>query len=594
MHCFSIRRICFCTLLATLAATQGVAQQISDITPPPSAAAVSPGGVNYQYGSFEYSREWLTVGSGDFPAQMSFRTTYSSSADSRLSPLGKTSHNWGASLYRVAIDKTPGPYPSDWICATYISVGNRSDSFEKVGCGNAGNYDYGLYRGATLEFAANAFLYTMKNGGTATFPSSEFALYVALDKWTEPDGTQFTFGYANGKLASVFSNRGYGFIFENGTSTTKVCAVSLAKDFLVNGSLCPAGAPAVTITLTSGNVSSILDATGGTWTFQYSPNTTTRMTCYKEPGSSACRVANSWQPAGDDKTGRVGSQRFADGTSLAYGYQSSRNALPTDPDPWLYFNHQTTVTDGSGAVTQLGVGGGNSGMLPIWVQDPLLRRTDLTYAADESLSDIKYPESNEIVMLFDDRYNPTERRQKPKPGSALADIVTQASYPASSGTIGMFPKCTYPKSCNRASSVTDARGNTTNYTFDNVHGGMLTETRPAVNGVRPQVRYEYAQRYAWIKNSGGTYSQAASPVWLLVRERFCRTTAASGQSCAGGAADEVITDYDFGPNSGPNNLFLRGKAIAADGVTLRSCYSYDAYGRRISETRPNANLATCP
>ena len=30
------------------------------------------------------------------------------------------------------------------------------------------------------------------------------------------------------------------------------------------------------------------------------------------------------------------------------------------------------------------------------------------------------------------------------------------------------------------------------------------------------------------------------------------------------------------------------------GTTQRTCYSYDPYSRKISETRANANLATCP
>jgi YD repeat-containing protein len=65
-----------------------------------------------------------------------------------------------------------------------------------------------------------------------------------------------------------------------------------------------------------------------------------------------------------------------------------------------------------------------------------------------------------------------------------------------------------------------------------------------------------------------------------------------------GAADEVIADYDYGPNSGPNNLWLRGQvATATDGgaaTSLRTCYRYDGLGRRISETQPEANLGSCP
>jgi YD repeat-containing protein len=115
-----------------------------------------------------------------------------------------------------------------------------------------------------------------------------------------------------------------------------------------------------------------------------------------------------------------------------------------------------------------------------------------------------------------------------------------------------------------------------------------------VNGVTPQTRYEYAQRYAWLRDSSGGYSQAASPIWMQVRERFCRTTNPSGSGCTGGAADEVVTDYDYGPNSGPNNLLLRGVAVTADGQTRRSCFGYDQMGRIISETSPNANLTSCP
>jgi hypothetical protein len=129
---------------------------------------------------------------------------------------------------------------------------------------------------------------------------------------------------------------------------------------------------------------------------------------------------------------------------------------------------------------------------------------------------------------------------------------------------------------------------------------VLTETGPAVNGIRPQKRFEYVQRYAWIRNSTNTgYVQAPNAAWLLTRERYCKTTAAAGAGCAGGSADEVVTDYDYGPNSGPNNLLLRGIAVTATNSagaleTQRTCYSYDGLGRRISETKALSNLATCP
>jgi hypothetical protein len=40
-------------------------------------------------------------------------------------------------------------------------------------------------------------------------------------------------------------------------------------------------------------------------------------------------------------------------------------------------------------------------------------------------------------------------------------------------------------------------------------------------------------------------------------------------------------------------LLLIGKSVTADGQTLRTCYSYDRVGKKISETAPRAGLAVC-
>jgi YD repeat-containing protein len=115
-----------------------------------------------------------------------------------------------------------------------------------------------------------------------------------------------------------------------------------------------------------------------------------------------------------------------------------------------------------------------------------------------------------------------------------------------------------------------------------------------VNGVQPQKRYTYAQRYAWISDGAGGYTTASAPVWVLTQESFCKAGAASGSGCANGASDAVVTTYDYGPDSGPNNLQLRGKVVDAGGLSLRTCYAYDANGERISTTSPRAGLTSCP
>lgn len=185
---------------------------------------------------------------------------------------------------------------------------------------------------------------------------------------------------------------------------------------------------------------------------------------------------------------------------------------------------------------------------------------------------------------YDNRGNLLTITTLPKSGSAAATIVTRANYDAT---------CSNIVTCNKANWVEDARGNRTDYTYDPVHGGILTETGPAVGGIRPQKRYTYTQRYAWTKNTTGAYVRATDPVWVLNSESFCRVGAALANGCQL-PKDEVVTQYDYGPDAGPNNLLVRGIAFSADGQTLRTCYTYDRFGNRISETAPNANLTSCP
>lgn len=169
-------------------------------------------------------------------------------------------------------------------------------------------------------------------------------------------------------------------------------------------------------------------------------------------------------------------------------------------------------------------------------------------------------------------------------GNVLSDAITSAGYDA---------VCANIRTCNKPNWSRDVAGNQTDYTYDPVHGGVTSITAPAVNGVRPQTRYSYVQRFAWFRNGAGVMTRSSEPIWKLASERACRISAASGSGCAT-AGDEVVTAYDYGPDSGPNNLLLRGRVVTADGVSLRTCYSYDIYGNRISETAPRANLGACP
>ena len=121
----------------------------------------------------------------------------------------------------------------------------------------------------------------------------------------------------------------------------------------------------------------------------------------------------------------------------------------------------------------------------------------------------------------------------------------------------------------------------------------LTDASGAVQA-RPLKLTTYVQRYAWIKNSAGTLVQAATPVWVVATETQCQTAPNSNTPSCDAGKLQTLTTYEYGASGTGESLLVKGVAVSSGGVTLRSCYTYDALSRRVSETKPNANLGVCP
>ncbi|MGH6615199.1 hypothetical protein [Sphingomonas sp.] len=466
-----------------------------------------------------------------------------------------------------------------------------------------------------------------------------------ISEMIQPDGTKLSFDYAynagasgnRARLRRVTSSRGYALILEgSGSLITKACALNLAYATLPANGLCPANAPAASYSYASGTrpaLASVTGPGGGVSSFTYSASTTPSgvqiAMGFIKPGQTLPWLTNSLSFHNDEEAAAqeiVDQQSFADGQSYTYSY-SMTPITDGKPEPTIAGGHFIDAqghtnyvtfdfpivpgTDGSQPCTELPCSVPGEGDFlhhvyqqtsgPISVTDQLGRATLMDYCdpavsggsppmpgrqcAVMPLQWFIDPEGIRTELKYGDSNNIIEVRRKAKSGSGLPDIVTSATY----------DYCyAMPKSCTRPTSTTDSRGNVSNFSYSPDHGGILSETMPAdANGVRAQKRYIYAQRSAWIQSGGGGYVPGASPIWLLTEERTCRTTATVSGTCAGGTADEVVTSFDYGPDSGPNNLLLRGKVVTADGVSLRTCYGYDATGNKISETSPRAGLAVC-
>jgi hypothetical protein len=592
-------------LFAALAMAHGTAQGQSDPQGVETAKpydTVSPTGVSFASGSFTYNVELLSIGTGEFPQKLTLGLQYDSAADAGPNA------TWSSTLTlrRTSTILSEGPTPQWHEWARNVTMGQRKATFENVGPPHTNANTPTRKGGDTLDFigthTSGYYKYVGGGGEELLLPFS--GTTVTKPVLTYPDGLKVEQTGCTSFAACFVNNLGLAILAENKVSisggyTQKFCAVNLTDYQLSSLSSCPSGVQSAVITFVSDiggvmyeRITAIQFPDGQTETYQYG-GSSNEMTCIKSPGETQCRVTNQYDTCGvtsspynGDDRNRVISQTFQTGESITYSWTSVTYQC----------NEITAATmTQAGAVTSLSL----TDRQVTSVTDPNSLSSAQTWTGDVPtllsiptkplLDTATLPEGNWVDHTYDPRGNRTETRLKAKSGTGLADIVTSAVYPTASTPYA----CTNRVTCNKPTSTTDARGKVTDYTYNATHGGVLTVTSPAdANGVRPQTRYTYVQRYAWIKNGAG-YAQAASPVWLLDSEEFCRTSAASGSSCAAGASDEVVTTYDYGPNSGPNNLWLRGKAVTADGTTLRTCYQRDSYGRVIAETSPNANLSSC-
>lgn len=521
-------------------------------------------------------------------------------------------------------------------------------------------YAGGTRDGSTVIYTVrgpDGTLYVFRPMGNKDCTTGRRCAYVS--QVTQPDGTVYTLSYAydaaasgnRARLQRVTSSRGYVLMQEwTGSKVSKACVINAATAVPPGTTNCPGTALATTTYGydANGRLTSATAPDNSVSQFTYTQIASTPLTIamgFIKPGQTTPWLTNTFYHQLDEEWVPheiTTQQTFADGRTFAYGYDMS--------PPVVYRTFQTiaggSISDNHGhqLIYQYDwpIQPGSRQRIcspppcappmpddiykytyqqttaPVLIVDELGRETKLDYCEPAAWEGIPAIELDKCIVNksynyflpeggtgyvagarpdvasgrveYDGIGNIVKTTQFPKPGSPLTPIVTmEAAYVGGTFT-QMKPQ--WRK---------DALGNQTDYTYDPTHGGVLTETGPAVsvNGtmVRPQKRFSYVSRKAWIK-SGATWVQAATPVWLLASESFCRTSAATGNPSAPCATsgDEVLTTYEYGPdnNSGPNNLLLRGTAVTADGATRRTCFGYDPFGRKISETTPNANLASCP
>jgi YD repeat-containing protein len=289
----------------------------------------------------------------------------------------------------------------------------------------------------------------------------------------------------------------------------------------------------------------IKDVFGAVW--KYTINNNREITLIDPPGGAA-NVAYTY-----GSNHRVATVTTADGV-WRYSYSDAGQTFGNTFSPTL----TVTRTDPQGNV--IAVRSHKDHNYIIQYVDELNRVTNYTHT-NQRLTRITYPEGNYTSFAYDARGNISQTETYGKPGSNTPPIIQWAGYDAT---------CSDPQKCNKPNYIVDGNGGRTDFEYTNGLPTKITSPAPTPGAPRPEIRNKYHPNHG-----------------VLTQSSYCMT----GSNCAN-TADEVRTDYDYGGTEGGKRM-LFGMAVTSGSQTLRTCYTLDASGRRIGETPPRADLASC-
>lgn len=580
----------------------------------PPLMTMSPKSVNIQTGRFELSRDEFSIGPLAADLKMSVELnndTWSFPTTDTAQKNIRSTHPANAiakSLRGALIFDTVPTLFGGTMSVIWVDIGDSRLMFTVAQSGNISVWNVAA-KGWSLAQSGSDYIATFRNGDRYTFsdhpaiPTQNGKRNKVLVSKVSADGHRLDYSYgANAELRLIRSNYGYGLLldYNAGAQTITACGYNLAQTFVNESSSCAAAGIKKVYGFSSPagyRLTSVTDSSNGVTGLQYTADYGL-LRCITLVNSSTCEIENFFGPQPGELIGlthldQVRRQVTATGATWLYRYQFGAvddDRPPLEPGEIRYT--YSYMTDPTGLKTAIKYA---NGVLETATVGEVGNQLVTTYEFNGlTPKAVIMPEGNKREFGSDRAGNVITEVRVAKPGSTLPYEAVLLNYPPAND-YGWGGVCTAasPVLCDKPSARVDERGNQTDYEFSPVHGHLLKETLPAVNGVRPQTRFTYVQRYAWIKNASGAYAQASAPIWLLASKSICKSGAAGASGGCANPADEVVTTYDYGPDSGPNNLQLRGVVEDATGAALRTCYGYDAQGNRISETRPRAGLASC-
>ncbi|MGB3927811.1 MAG: RHS repeat-associated core domain-containing protein [Sphingobium sp.] len=483
--------------------------------------------------------------------------------------------------------------------------GNQNDTFDASDgtpipvLGNGSNLNGLIYKDR------DGAIMTQQSVGSQIAPfywGKSYPLY-RVTKVNYPDGTEVKYFYDVSmfsdctpspinpckyayRLRAVTNNFGYQIrlqyesdILTNETvltswrSIVKAVAINNAVEYCDPQASCPnlsPSWPSVNIVKTvSGNETdmAITNPDGGTTHVKYLKinqqgyGIIERVQSIRRPTSSTDNIIYSY--SSDTADARVTSV-VRDGRTWTYA-ASGDTITVTDP-----LSHTTTLVMATNAKRPASVTNGEN-KTTAYVYDDYGRTIKVT-APEGNYVEYKYDkDSND-----DTRGNVIEIKETAKPGATpVPTRIWKTEYPASS-TCGATPaKCNKPIWTKGPLEIDTGRQTDYEY-FDTGLLKTVTLPAPSSSSSRPQTRYTYVYRQAYVKDVNGAPVTAGPMVYLLDTVKSCKT----GSSCAG-TAEEMVSSVEYDSTAVPTNLLpLAANSGDGSGANRRVAFTYDDIGNR--------------
>ncbi|KRA66168.1 hypothetical protein ASD79_02485 [Caulobacter sp. Root655] len=192
-------------------------------------------------------------------------------------------------------------------------------------------------------------------------------------------------------------------------------------------------------------------------------------------------------------------------------------------------------------------------------EDALHRKITKRYDASQRLIGVTYPESNSATYTYDVRSNLKTESNISKSGS---EILTATTNYMEGSTVW---SCVNIYTCDKPLTETDARNNTTTYTWDSTTGQMTKVVKPL--GAQTDLSYD-----SYAGTDGGT---------LRLPGRKTEKVSAS---------QNIVTTYAY---DAAKKFVLKSAAVDPGGAASSiTCFKFDAVGNPIGVTDPRAGA--CP